>query len=219
MIKEGKLRFWFYLVYRFMLIVALGLSIFYGDLLNSFLSVFTLVITFLPPIIEKKLNVHYPSEFEIAIMVFIFLSIILGSVASFYDRLEWWDLFVHTLSGVLIALIGFSLVYILNRSSWKKIKLSRAFVAMFSFCFAVTLGVMWEIFEFGVDQLLSWNMQRSGINDTMSDLMVDSLGALAVSLIGYVYMKGNIKAFERIEKSFIRMNRKRRKPTDEELNQ
>ena len=90
---------------------------------------------------------------------------------------------------------------------------------MFSFCFAVTLGVLWEIYEFSVDYLFGWNMQRSGINDTMTDLMVDALGAFAVSLLGYLYMKGDIKAFERIEKSFIRMNRKRKEPKEEKLNQ
>ncbi|MGA1872572.1 MAG: hypothetical protein ACMUHY_02780 [Thermoplasmatota archaeon] len=217
--KEGRIRFWFYIVYRFLLLVALGLSILYGDLLNSALSVMTLVITFLPPIIEKRLNINYPSEFEIGVMIFLFLSIILGGVASFYDRIAWWDLFVHTLSGIIIALIGLSLVYLLNRSSWKKIRLSRAFVAIFAFSFAVTLGALWEIFEFGVDQLFGYNMQRSGLNDTMTDLIVDSIGAFAVSLTGYIYMKGNLRVFERIEKGFIKANRRRRSGTDEEVTQ
>ena len=207
--KEKRIRFWFYLVYRFLLLVALGLSIYYGDYLASFLSITTLAITFLPPIIEKKLNIHYPSEFEIAIMVFIFLSIILGSVFSFYDRFAWWDLFMHTLSSILIAEIGFSLVYLLNRSTWSKITISRAFIAMFSFCFAVTLGVFWEIYEFGVDQLFGWNMQRSGLNDTMSDLVINMIGAFVVSLLGYLYLKGNLRIFERIEKKFIKANRER----------
>ncbi|MBN1540360.1 MAG: hypothetical protein JW939_09470, partial [Candidatus Thermoplasmatota archaeon] len=132
--KEGRIRFWFYIVYRALLIIALVLSILYGDILNSTLSVITLAMTFIPSIVERKFNVVYPSEFEIMVMIFIFLSIILGSVLSFYDRVSWWDLFMHMLSGVIIALIGFSLVYILNRSSWSKIKLSRIFVALFSLC-------------------------------------------------------------------------------------
>ncbi|MBN1391163.1 MAG: hypothetical protein JXA22_11030 [Candidatus Thermoplasmatota archaeon] len=207
--KEGMIRFWFYIVYRSLLVVAMGLSIYYGDILNGLLSVITLAITFIPSILERRFNVVYPSEFEMVVMVFIFLSIILGSVLSFYDRINWWDLFMHTLSGILIALTGFSLVYILNRSSWSKIQLSRAFVALFSFCFAVTLGAIWEIFEFSMDQLLGWNMQRSGLNDTMSDLIVDSIGALIVSSAGYIYLKGNIKAFERIEKRFSREHKER----------
>ncbi|MGA1866118.1 MAG: hypothetical protein ACMUFK_01480 [Thermoplasmatota archaeon] len=214
--KEGRIRFWFYIIYRALLIIALILSIYYADILNCVLSVITLVITFIPSIVEKRFNVIYPSEFEIVVMVFIFLSIILGSVLSFYDRIKWWDLFMHTLSGVLIALIGFSLVFILNRSSWTKIKLSRAFVALFSLCFAVTLGVLWEIFEFGIDQLFGWNMQRSGLNDTMTDLIVDTLGALAVSVAGYLYMKGNLQVFARIEKGFIKANQRRRAPEVEQ---
>ena len=131
--RPGGFKFWFYLIYRLLLILALVMSIIYGSFLNAGIAILTLIITFLPPIIERKLKVHYPSEFEIGIMIFIFLSLILGSIGKFYEKFPWWDLFLHTLSGVLIGLVGFSLVYLLNRSSWKKIRLSRAFVAMFAF--------------------------------------------------------------------------------------
>jgi len=204
--KTGRFKFWFYLVYRLLLILALAASLLSGSLLNAGIAIFTLIITFLPPIIERKWKVSYPSEFEIGVMVFIFLSLILGSIGKFYDILPWWDLFMHTLSGVIIGLVGFSLVYLLNRSSWKKIKLSRAFVAMFAFCFALSLGALWEIFEFGMDSLFGWNMQRSGLQDTMTDLIVDTFGAAFTSLTGYIYLKGNINIFERIERSFIRRN-------------
>ncbi|MBN1539799.1 MAG: hypothetical protein JW939_06615, partial [Candidatus Thermoplasmatota archaeon] len=83
--------------------------------------------------------------------------------------------------------------------------------------FAVTLGVLWEIFEFGVDQLFGWNMQRSGLKDTMTDLIVDVLGALSVSIAGYLYMKGNLQVFARIEKGFIKANQRRNAPETDQV--
>jgi hypothetical protein len=158
-------------------------------------------------LVERKWHVHYPTEFEFLIMTFIFMSLILGSVFSFYDRYHMWDVFLHTLSGVIIALIGFSMVYILNKGSIKKVHLSPSFIALFSTSFAITIGVVWEIFEYSMDSTLGWNMQRSGLNDTMSDLIVDSIGALAVSTLGYLYLKGKIKFVEKYSKEFFDKNR------------
>ena len=202
--KKGIFKFWFYLVYRFFILGALIWSLFTGNFLNAGIAVLTLLITLLPPIIERNLKVHYPSEFEIFIMVFIFLSLILGSIGRFYDRFPWWDTMLHVISGVLIGLVGFSLVYLLNRSSWEKIKLSRAFVSLFAFCFALSLGALWEVYEYTVDNAFGWNMQRTGLDDTMSDLVVDAVGALLVSLLGYLYLKGDINLFDRVERRFIR---------------
>ncbi|MGA1847927.1 MAG: hypothetical protein ACMUHB_01180 [Thermoplasmatota archaeon] len=207
--KPGGFKFWFYLIYRLFIVMALIFSIITGSFLNTGIAILTLVITFLPPIIERRLKFHYPSEFEIGIMIFIFLSLILGSIGKFYDIFPWWDLFLHTLSGILIGLVGFSLVYLLNRSRWKKIRLSRAFVAMFAFCFALSLGALWEIYEYGVDSLFGWNMQRSGLNDTMSDLMVDTLGAAFTAITGYIYLKGDVMVFQRIENWFVKKREKK----------
>jgi len=204
--KKGIFKFWFYLVYRLFILGALIWSLFTGNFLNAGIAVLTLLITLLPPIIERSLKVHYPSEFEIFIMVFIFLSLILGSIGRFYDRFPWWDTMLHVISGVLIGLVGFSLVYLLNRSSWEKIKLSRAFVSLFAFCFALSLGALWEVYEYTVDNAFGWNMQRTGLDDTMSDLVVDAVGALLVSLLGYLYLKGDINLFDRVERRFIRRN-------------
>jgi hypothetical protein len=135
-------------------------------------------------------------------MIFIFMSLILGSVFSFYERYHLWDVFLHTLSGVIIALIGFSMVYILNQGSLKKVQLSPSFLALFSMSFAISIGVLWEIYEYFMDSTLGWNMQRSGLNDTMSDLIVDSIGAFAVALIGYLYLKGKIKFVSKYSKKF-----------------
>ncbi|MFO8050866.1 MAG: hypothetical protein R6V01_04120 [Thermoplasmatota archaeon] len=219
--KEVRFRFWFYLIYRFLLVVALVLSLLEGNLLNAGLALFTFIITLLPTIIERRFDVHYPTEFEIVTMVFIYLGLILGSIGQFYERFHWWDVMLHTISGILLGLIGLSLVYLLNRSSWEKIRLSRAFVALFAFCFALSLGTLWEIYEYTFDKLFDWNLQRSGLDDTMWDLIVDAIGAGSVSILGYLYLKGDIKLFERIEEWFVNRNptRRGRKQDTEPLSQ
>lgn len=200
--RPGMVKFWFYLVYRVLLVIALGLSIYYADLLNILLCLMTMFLTFLPTLVERKWHVHYPTEFEFLIMAFIFMSIILGSVFSFYERYRLWDVFLHTISGVIIGLIGFSMVYILNRGSLTKVQLSPSFIALFSMSFAISIGAIWEIYEYFMDSTLGWNMQRSGLNDTMSDLIVDSIGAIAIALLGYLYLKGKIRFISKYSKKF-----------------
>jgi hypothetical protein len=202
---KSKIKFWFYLVYRLLLLLALALSIIYMDILNILLSLLTLFLTFLPTLVERRWHVHYPTVFEFAIMIFIFCSLVLGSILSFYERFPRWDMFLHIISGVIIALIGYSMVYILNKGSLKKVKLSPAFVSLFAFSFAMSIGALWEIYEYFVDTALGWNMQRSGLNDTMSDLIVDAIGALAVAILGYLYMKGKIKIQEKYRKKYLKM--------------
>ena len=96
---------------------------------------------------------------------------------------------LHTLSGAIIGAIGFSLVYMLNEKDRVAMKLSPVFVAIFSFGFALSIGTLWEIFEFLMDSLFGFDMQKSGLIDTMWDLIVDALGALVISVLGYLYLK------------------------------
>ena len=104
---------------------------------------------------------------------------------------------LHTTSGIILGVIGFMFVYLLNKSYSNSIKLSPFFVVMFAFCFAVTMGVFWEFFEFSADRILGTNMQKfrfpelgqDGLVDTMTDLFVDAVGALITSIIGYFYIQ------------------------------
>ena len=63
------------------------------------------------------------------------------------------------LNGFLCASIGFSLVYLLNENS-KGIKLSPIFIVLVSFCFSMTVGVVWEFFEYGMDNIFHTDMQK-----------------------------------------------------------
>jgi len=200
MIRADRIKLAIYLLFRILVIVAGIIAMFKSDWSNLGLSLVTLFLTFLPSIIKRQFHIHYPSEFEILIVLFIYASMYLGEIHSFYYRFWWWDIMLHTLSGVIIGAIGFSLVYIFNTEENVAIKLSPLFVAIFSFCFATSMGALWEIYEFFMDSIFGLNMQKSGLVDTMWDLIVDALGALVMSVLGYLYLKRHIRLFERLER-------------------
>jgi len=172
--------------------------------MNVALAILTIGLTFLTSILEKRLKVDYPEEFEIVIMLFLFASIFLGEFNSFYYRFWWWDIFLHGISAVILGILAFSLVYILNKE--KKVELKPVFIALFAFCFAVAGGAVWEIIEFSIDSFLKTDMQKSGLVDTMTDVIVDTAGALIISVIGFLYAKGHLKFLKFLEEDFMKAN-------------
>ena len=160
-----------------------------------------IVALFIPSMISKKSKIVIPSSMYIIYVVFLYAAIFLGEVRDFYYRIPHWDTILHTFSGAGIGALGFSVVNLINKEEKLKVNLSPFFISLFSFCFAVTIGVFWEIYEFSFDGLLGLNMQkfalengsnllgRAALMDTMKDLIVDSLGALAMSILGYISIK------------------------------
>lgn len=175
-----------------------------------------IVALFIPSIISKKWKVTIPSFMYIVYIIFLYAAIFLGEVRDFYYKVPHWDTILHTFSGAALGALGFSVVSLLNKQKNLNVNLSPFFVALFSFCFAITMGVIWEIYEFSFDGLLGLNMQkfalengvnlvgRAALSDTMKDLIVDSVGALVTSVVGYVslkYKKGWIDKILITEKS------------------
>ena len=137
---------------------------------------------------------------EILTILFIYASIFLGEVKGYYTRFWWWDTLLHTTFGIALGFVGFMILYVLYKGN--KIKASPILVAFFSFCFALALGALWEVFEFIMDQTLGLTMQKSG-SDTMRDLIVDSIGALISAIAGFIYLKyGHVRVFDRILRRF-----------------
>jgi len=191
MLKLDKIKLGVVLAFNTFLILAGILAGLNQNWLNLALALFSLFLGFLPDIIRKRLKISYPSGFEIVTLIFIYASIYLGAIQAFYEKLWWWDSFLHAFSGIVIGIIGFALIYVLNKE--KALKLTPAFNALFAFTFAITMGVIWEIFEFTMDSFFLLNMQESGLVDTMWDLIVDAFGALLIALVGYFYLKKYIK--------------------------
>jgi hypothetical protein len=166
-----------------------------GQWMTSFLIAAILAIALAPLLAPRRMPVAIPAEFHLLAVLFIFASLFLGEVHRFYERVWWWDMVLHASSGLLLGMLGFLLVYVLNENERVDLHLRPSFVALFAFLFALGAGVLWEIFEFGMDRLFGMNMQKpmfgdpSGLTDTMWDLILDALGALVISLLGWWYMK------------------------------
>jgi len=155
----------------------------------------------LPGFLKRKAGLNIPAFMLVMYAAFLYCAIYLGEVRNFYYAVPHWDTILHTFSGAALGAIGFSVVSLLNKSENVSFSLSPIFVSLFAFCFAVTLGVMWEIFEFAVDSFLGTNMQKfalengeplvgqAALMDTMKDLIVDAIGAFVMSVIGFISLK------------------------------
>ena len=147
---------------------------FLGNYQNMFLGMLTLLLFSLPKIIEKRLAVNIPDGLETVILIFIFSAEILGEINAFYVKIPIWDTILHTVNGFLMAAIGFSLIDIFNRSERFTLKMSPYFVAFTAFCFSMTVGVMWEFFEFGMDMVFGTDMQKDWVVATVNTVMLDN---------------------------------------------
>lgn len=226
-----------YLVLRALVIFSMVRAALRLDYESVFLCGLTLVLLVLPSAFTRRLNVELPGTLEIIILLFIFAAEILGELNSFYIRVPNWDTMLHTMNGFLCAAIGFALVDLLNRSERFSFQLSPVYLAIVAFCFSMTVGVLWEFFEYSGDRFLGLDMQKDtiissistveldetrsnktvklediddvivvyadgsqqalglggyldvGLNDTMKDLLVNFVGAVVFSTIGYFYVK------------------------------
>lgn len=161
-------------------------------------AVIILIFSGLPAIIARRLRITLPVEVDLVVTVFIFAHFILGEAADYYNRFWWFDIPLHITSGIIIGMVGFIIIYFFLQMH--KIQANPVMVSVFSISFSLAVGALWEIFEFIMDITFNFNMQKTGIVDTMSDLIVDFLGACIVGIGAYRYLKKNEDG---IIKSFI----------------
>jgi hypothetical protein len=151
------------------------------------ISVITLLLTWLPIAYSDRFGIKIPVRFATAAVVFIFATLFLGEIGDFYEKFWWWDVILHSGSALAFGIIGFVLIFILFEGD--RFAAPPLAIAFLSFCVAMAIGGVWEIFEFAMDQIFGLNMQKSGLVDTMWDLIVDALGALTAAIVGYCYLK------------------------------
>lgn len=248
-IQNEKLVLTVYWVLRFLVVVTMVLQFLNGDYQSVLVCVLTLILFMLPSIIEKRLHVDLPDTLEIVLLLFIFAAEILGEIREFYVLVPHWDTALHTINGFLFAAIGFCLVNLLNENKRISMSLSPFYMAVVAFCFSMTIGVLWEFFEWGMDCWFDFDMQKDtvmnaissvtlhpqgrndaialkdisdvivvfadgmqktlglggyldiGLQDTMKDLLVNLIGAVVFSFLGYFYVKTRGKG--RVAKHFI----------------
>lgn len=243
-LREHKSSFAVYIILRAFVILAFVRQVLNGNYENAFLCILTLILLVMPSLVQLKLKVELPTTLEIILLLFIFAAEILGEIHAFYIKIESWDTILHTMNGFLMAAIGFALVDLLNREEKMTFQLSPMFMAVVAFCFSMTIGVLWEFFEFAMDYFFMLDMQKDtivtnissvmldptggntptkwmdiqdvaingkslglggyldiGIIDTMKDLIVNFIGAIVFSVIGYFYVKS--KGNGKFAKKFI----------------
>ena len=172
-IKENKSSFIVFKILRISIIAIIIHQIYNGQYENVYLCVLTLLLLFLPSIIQVQFKIELPSTLEIIIYCFIYAAEILGTLNSFYNIIPFWDTILHTLNGFLQAAIGFSLIWILNGSDNHKVDLSPLYLCLVAFCFSMTIGVIWEFSEFGLDMLFGMDHQRDTIVQVIHSRLLD----------------------------------------------
>lgn len=232
MFQKHNGTFWLYMILRVMVTLLAVVEALRGDFESLLLCLLVLWLFLMPSFLEKKLKIELPSTLEKIILLFAFAAEIMGEIGEYYIRYPWWDTMLHTMNGFLCAAVGFALVDILNESDKVKFQLSPFYMAVMAFCFSMTIGVLWEFFEFGMDQIFFFDMQKDtvihtvssvlldpaggnarvmlrditqvtvngqelglggyldvGLYDTMKDLLVNFVGAVAFSVIGFFYVR------------------------------
>ena len=171
-VKENKATFIIFTILRILIVVIMIRSIFIGNYEGVFTCILTLLLLLIPSFLKGALRISIPPLFESIIYLFIFSANILGELAHFYAHIPIWDTMLHTLNGFLFAAVGYSAVDLLNRSS-KKIKLSPLYLTLVAFCVSMTIGVLWEFFECGMDLFFGTDMQKDFIVDTIRSTKLD----------------------------------------------
>ena len=233
-LREHRSSFCVYMILRILIIVIAILQFKNKNYENVFFCILTLILFIVPSLIQLSFKIEIPKTLEIIIYIFIFSAEILGEINNYYLVFPLWDTMLHTINGFIAAAIGFSLVNLLNNSDRLEFKLSPLFFVLVSFCFSMSIGVLWEFFEFGLDMILGTDTQKDviiqsfntvafnidgiitkfkdinevtingyllpihgyldiGLIDTMKDLLVNFIGALVFSIIGFIYLKQNEK--------------------------
>lgn len=171
-----KNNFWATALYFFLRIVVIFLlfvNLIEGHYENAFICFLSLILFLMPFIIEEKFDLELPSTLEIIILLFIFASQILGEVSAFYQIVDNWDDILHTINGFIMGAIGFSFVNLLNKTPNIHMELSPIFVVLVSFCFSMTVGVLWEFGEYGYDKIMKTDAQKDTYIDTIYSVNFD----------------------------------------------
>lgn len=178
-----------------------------GHGLAIFVAAAALALTFLPQHLASRVRLHLPNSFLAAIAAFVLATIYLGEMHDFYNRLWWWDLVLHGSSAMGFGILGFLLIFMLFEGD--RYAAPPWALGILSFCVAMTVGALWEVFEYAMDQLFGLNMQKSGLDDTMGDIMVNAVGAALAALAGVAYLKGRSSGLGAAFDHFVTENRTR----------
>lgn len=198
-IRQQPAVFAVYVVLRLIVVAELVLSILRGEYESAFICLLVLILFILPFFIQQNFGIQLPTTLEIIILLFIFAAEILGELEGYFITYPNWDTMLHTTTGFLCAATGFALIDILTRNSRIKFQLSPIYVALAAFCFSMTVGVLWEFFEFGMDRLFHLDMQKDTVVQSITSVMLDPTNSntpVTIDGIHSVAVNGNDLGFD-----------------------
>lgn len=198
-IRQQPAVFAVYVVLRLIVVAELVLSILRGEYESAFICLLVLILFILPFFIQQNFGIQLPTTLEIIILLFIFAAEILGELEGYFITYPNWDTMLHTTTGFLCAATGFALIDIINRNSRIKFQLSPIYVALAAFCFSMTVGVLWEFFEFGMDRLFHLDMQKDTVVQSITSVMLDPTNSntpITIDGIHSVAVNGNDLGFD-----------------------
>ena len=195
-LKEHKSTFIVYSIMRLLVLIIAILQFLNKNYEQVFFCILTLLLMIVPSFIQATFKISMPSTLEIILLLFIFSAEILGEMDHYYLKYEWWDTMLHTLSGFISAGIGFSLVNLLNDDDRLEFDLSPLFLVIVAFCFSMTIGVIWEFFEFGIDQILQLDSQKDTIITSIHSVDLLNNGLTGhINNISEVIVNGEVLPF------------------------
>ena len=184
-IKQDKKPFIVYLVLMALILTITVFSAFAGLWENVFTGVLATLLLLIPPFIEHNFHVRLPAALEILAYIFVFCAEILGEIGDFYRLFPLWDDILHTFNGFMFAAFGFCLVDIFNKEKRFRLELSPFFLALVAFCFSMTIGVLWEFFEYLADTVLSTDMQKDSIRSIINSVSIpNDIGSKVTHITG-----------------------------------
>ena len=172
-LREHRSSFIVFSILRILVLAVLVRQIMLASYESAFFCVLTLLLLYVPSWVQVKLRIELPPPLEITILCFIFAAEILGEVNAFYVVVPNWDTMLHTLNGFLAAAVGFSMVILLNDDERLTFHLSPFFLALVAFCFSMTIGVLWEFFEFSMDYFFGFDMQKDTVIHSIHSVLLD----------------------------------------------
>lgn len=193
-LRKHKIPFIVFTILRLLTVCVLVRQMTLGNYESAFFCILTILLLYIPSWIQMALPVVFPPALEITVFCFIFAAEILGEVDAFYVRVPGWDTMLHTINGFICAAIGYSLITILNRNPKIAFQLSPFFVALLSFCFSMTIGVLWEFAEFSVDWIFHTDAQKDTVIHAIYSVTLDpsfTNDVVTVDNISTVFINGN----------------------------
>jgi len=182
-LREHKSSFIVFYILRLLVIVTFVRQIMRGSYESAFYCALAFLLLYVPSWVQVKLHIELPPALEITVLCFIYAAEVLGEVNAFYVVVPHWDTMLHTLNGFLAAAVGFSMVVLLNDDERLTFDLSPIFLALVAFCFSMTIGVLWEFFEFGMDMFFHTDMQRDTVIHAIYSASLDATRSNKVVVI------------------------------------